>query len=52
MVKDFFEDFKRHRADAEENHRDVYRYNSRHAVFDYEPWMNLRVGDIVRVNNK
>lgn len=52
MVKDFFEDFKRHRADAEENNRDVYRYDARHAVFQFEPWKEVRVGDIVRVNNK
>lgn len=52
MVKDFFEDFKRHKADEEENNRDIQCYNSRVGVFEYTHWRSILVGDLIKVNNK
>ncbi|CAD8165511.1 unnamed protein product [Paramecium octaurelia] len=52
MIKDFFEDFKRHRADDEENNRTVQKYSLRTGVFEYDKWQNVYVGDIIRIANK
>ena len=48
-AKDFFEDFKRHRSDREENYRKVKLFNTRSRKFETKPLKDLRVGDIAKV---
>ncbi|KAM3133208.1 hypothetical protein pb186bvf_014636 [Paramecium bursaria] len=52
MIKDFYEDYKRHIADKEENEREIQRYSIRTEVFEYDKWQNLYVGDIIRITNR
>lgn len=47
MVKDFFEDYKRHRSDKEENQKNVDKLNS--DGFRSLDWEKLLCGDLVRV---
>lgn len=47
MVKDLFEDLKRHRADKEENNKPIFRLDSQ--SWERVIWQNLRCGDIVKV---
>lgn len=48
MVKDLFEDLKRHRADSEENRKQVLRLTDR--CFENAAWQSLSCGDIIKVN--
>ena len=52
MIKDCFEDYKRHKADNEENSKDVQKYFQKDGIFIKNFWHNIQVGDIIRVNNK
>ena len=49
MVKDAFEDYKRHRSDATENEREVKALNRASGVFERRQWKNIIVGDILKV---
>ncbi|XP_055677625.1 probable phospholipid-transporting ATPase IA [Lutzomyia longipalpis] len=50
-IKEIVEDFKRHRADDEINHREIETYKS--GQWKFIKWQHLSVGDIVKVwNNK
>ncbi len=44
MIKDIFEDYKRHKSDDNENFQTVEVYNSTTNSFSKELWKNLRVG--------
>ena len=48
MIKDEFEDYKRHKSDLEENNKDTVVYRNQSPV--EAKWQDLRVGDIIRVN--
>ena len=48
-AKDFYEDYKRHQADYDENSREVEVYDCRSGKFKNERWKDLKVGDIARV---
>ncbi|GAB0091473.1 Phospholipid-transporting ATPase [Sergentomyia squamirostris] len=48
-IKEIVEDFKRHRADDEINHREIETYKS--GQWRYIKWQQLSVGDIVKVLN-
>jgi phospholipid-transporting ATPase len=50
MAKDAYEDRKRHVADAEENDRDVEVYDNTLKKFVTKMWREIRVGNIVKVN--
>ena len=49
-VKDIFEDMKRHKADNVENQRQVLRLGKKQESFVLDSWRNLRVGQIVKIN--
>lgn len=49
MIKDIFEDSKRHKSDNLENRRRVMVYNTDQAQFIETVWHKLKVGDIVRI---
>lgn len=48
MVKEGFEDYRRHQQDIEVNNRKV-KFHRGDGVFEENKWENLRVGDIVKV---
>ncbi|KAI5353017.1 PREDICTED: putative phospholipid-transporting [Prunus dulcis] len=48
MVKEGIEDWRRKQQDIEVNNRKV-KVHKGNGAFDYTPWKNLRVGDIVKV---
>lgn len=48
-AKDFFEDWRRHKSDKEENSRKVGLYSPDEKCFKEISWLQLRVGDIVQV---
>lgn len=47
MIKDLFEDLKRHKADKEENNKPVLKLTEN--GFEKVPWYTLKCGDIVKV---
>ncbi len=48
-AKDFFEDWRRHKSDNEENKRKIKVYYPEERCFKDVQWFQLRVGDIVHV---
>ena len=50
MIKDAYEDYKRHREDDHENKSLTDVFNKSDILFTRETWRSLKVGDIVRVN--
>jgi phospholipid-transporting ATPase len=48
-VKDIFEDLKRHRADNQENTKQVMRLDRNNREFVMDSWKNLRVGELVKI---
>ena len=47
MIKDIFEDNKRHKQDKSENFQKVQVYDAKSGKFVTRIWRNLQVGDIV-----
>jgi magnesium-transporting ATPase (P-type) len=47
MIKDIFEDNKRHKQDKSENYKKVLTYDSKTETFVTKIWRHLVVGDIV-----
>ena len=47
-IKDLYEDWKRHKSDNEENAKNVLTGN--YTTFNFEQWKNLKVGQIVKIN--
>lgn len=47
MIKDIFEDFKRHKSDHQENFKKTWVYDGHD--FKERHWQDVRVGDLVRV---
>lgn len=52
MIKDIFEDYKRHKSDDSENDQEVLVFDSRQETFVMQQWKNLEVGQIVKVFNE
>ena len=52
MIKDAFEDYKRHQSDAQENTRQCEVYNPYKKLFEKRPWSQVRVGEIVKVKSE
>ena len=48
-VKDFWEDLKRKKSDDDENNRNVFIYNKYNSTFEKKKWMDVSVGDIIKV---
>ena len=51
MIKDIFEDSKRHKSDGLENNRQVLLYQREESSFKLKPWIQVKVGDLVRVRD-
>jgi phospholipid-transporting ATPase len=51
MLKDIYEDMKRHLFDNEENNRVVQVFDSQSLTFKSVKWSELRVGDVVKVSD-
>ena len=51
MIKDIFEDSKRHKSDGLENNRQVLLYQRKESSFKLKPWKQVKVGDLVRVRD-
>jgi phospholipid-transporting ATPase len=49
MIKDIFEDFKRHKSDNQENTRKALVYDKISKEFIKVPWKDIKVGQIVKV---
>ena len=49
MIKDIFEDLKRHQSDNQENNRKVLVADPEQGVFKEVIWRNLHVGMIVKI---
>lgn len=47
MIKDFYEDYKRRQSDHQENTKNILKYEN--GKYSDETWVNLRVGDMVKV---
>ena len=50
MVKDAYEDYKRHKEDNGENSAQAEVYSKKDQCFSKQQWRYIKVGDIVRVN--
>lgn len=49
MIKDIFEDYKRHKSDNQENYKQVLVYDPLTKEFVKQHWRSLKVGQIVKV---
>jgi len=49
MLKDLFEDYKRHKSDHQENTKQTSVYNKTRRAFEKKDWQDVKVGDIVRI---
>ena len=49
MIKDAFEDYKRHQSDNKENNTSTRIYDPKAGAFIKEEWKNLHVGQIVKI---
>jgi phospholipid-transporting ATPase len=50
MIKDIFEDVKRHKTDKLENNRRLLIGNPDNNIFSQRRWKELLVGSIVKIN--
>ena len=51
MIKDAYEDFKRHREDRNENNALTEIYNRDSQCFETQTWSKVQVGDLVKVKD-
>ena len=49
MIKDIFEDYKRHKSDKLENFKWALVYNRGNRQFIKTHWQDIKVGDVIRV---
>ena len=49
MIKDAYEDYKRHKEDAEGNSAETEIFSKEEGAFKTAKWSEIQVGDIVRV---
>lgn len=52
MIKDIFEDNKRHKQDKSENYKKVLVYDQKSGKFMPKIWRHVVVGDIVKSQNE
>jgi phospholipid-transporting ATPase len=50
MIKDIFEDMKRHNSDNLENNREVWVGNPATGKFEARKWKKVQVGQIVKIS--
>ena len=51
MLKDAFEDYKRHKSDDEENNKDCEVYDTHLRQFVTKNWKDVLVGQVIRVKS-
>ncbi|KAL4478908.1 hypothetical protein ABPG72_019345 [Tetrahymena utriculariae] len=51
-AKDFYEDYKRHKSDNEENNRKTKKWDIQNNTFEEVEWAKLYVGDVILVEDK
>lgn len=51
MLKDLYEDRKRHHFDNEENNRTTEVYNLQQQKFISTRWRDLKVGDVIKIKD-
>ena len=51
MIKDGFEDYKRHKEDKSENQNTTDIFNREEGKFESKEWREVQVGDIVKVKD-
>lgn len=51
MIKDIFEDNKRHKQDNSENYQKVLVFDTKKQAFTSKIWKKVQVGDIVKIMN-
>lgn len=49
MLKDAFEDYKRHQSDGEENNKTALVFNKDQKSFNQKYWKDIRVGEILKI---
>jgi phospholipid-transporting ATPase len=52
MIKDAYEDYKRHVSDRSENEKESYVYNPDSKVFELKKWKDIGVGEIVKIQSE
>ena len=50
-LKDMYEDFKRKKSDKKENNSECQVYNSNNKKFEKKQWRDIKLGDIIKVEN-
>ena len=50
-LKDLYEDFKRKKSDKKENNSECYIYNTTNKTFEKKKWSEIKLGDIIKVEN-
>lgn len=51
MLKDAFEDYKRHKSDKGENEQKTIKFDKTTGRFEYTEWQHVKPGDIIKVEN-
>lgn len=49
MIKDIYEDYKRHKSDRTENERPVEVLNKESFAYEKKKWQDIKIGNIVKV---
>ena len=50
-LKDLYEDFKRKKSDKKENNSECYIYDTTNKTFEKKKWSEIKLGDIIKVEN-
>jgi magnesium-transporting ATPase (P-type) len=50
-LKDIYEDFKRKKSDKKENNSECYIFNTMSNQFEKKMWRDIKLGDIIKVEN-
>ncbi len=50
-LKDIYEDFKRNKSDKKENNSECYIFDSMSNKFEKKMWRDIKLGDIIKVEN-
>ena len=51
ILKDLYEDLKRHRQDAEENNQSATMWNEKNQRFEQVKWWQIKVGSILKIES-
>lgn len=51
MIKDAYEDYKRHQSDSKENNMVTLVYDKSEGKFVEKPWCKITPGNVIKVTN-